>query len=183
LTIQERYRRGGLYRYRLRYPNFEVRASLPAAILNAYLPDVQKRLRTEDRIYAALEANDPEALRQAFHAFFASIPHNWHRRNDIVDYEGYWASIVYCYFAALGLTVIPEDVTNHGRIDLTILWPGRAYLLEFKVIELSGPGRALQQIQDRNYAQKYVGQPMTLIGMEFSSVERNLVGFEWQRLP
>jgi hypothetical protein len=183
LTIQERYRRSGRYRYRLRYPNFEVRASLPTAILNAYVPSVQDRLRTEDRIYAALEADDPEGLRQAFHTFFASIPHDWHRRNDIADYEGYWASVVYCYFAALGLTVIPEDVTNHGRIDLTILWPGRAYLLEFKVIELSGPGRALAQLLSRNYAQKYAGQPITLIGMEFSRVERNLVGFEWQRLP
>ena len=182
LTIQERYQRGGLYRYRLRYPNFEVRTSLPAAILNAYIPSVQERLRTESRIYAALEADDPEGLHQAFHAFFASIPHDWHRRNDIADYEGYWASVVYCYFAALGLTVVPEDVTNHGRIDLTILWPGRAYLLEFKVVELSGPGRALEQILTRNYAQKYAGQPMTLMGMEFSSVERNLVGFEWQRL-
>ena len=34
----------------------------------------------------------------------------------------------------------------------------------------------------KEVAQKYAGQPMTLMGMEFSSVERNLVGFEWQRL-
>ena len=182
LTIQERYQRSGLSRYRLRYPNFEVRTSLSAAILNAYIPSVQERLRTESRIYAALETDDPDALRAAFHAFFASIPHDWHRRNDIADYEGYWASVAYCYFAALGLTVIPEDVTNHGRIDLTILWPGRAYLLEFKVIELSRPGRALAQLLSRNYAEKYAGQPITLIGMEFSRLERNLVGFEWQRL-
>ena len=78
--------------------------------------------------------------------------------------------------------MIPEDVTNHGRIDLTILWPSRAYLLEFKVIELSGPGRALAQLLTRNYAEKYAGQPITLIGMEFSRMECNLVGFEWQRL-
>ncbi len=31
--------------------------------------------------------------------------------------------------------------------------------------------------------QKYAGQPVTLIGMEFSHAERNLVGFEWRRLP
>ncbi len=182
LTIQERYRRGSLYRYRLRYPNFEVRASLPAAILNAYLPSVQERLRTESRIFTALETDDPEGLRQAFHALFASIPHDWHRRNNIADYEGYWASIVYCTFAALGLTIIPEDVTNHGRIDLTILWAGRAWLLEFKVVELSEPGRALEQIQARGYHQKYASQPVILIGMEFSRAERNLTGFEWRRL-
>lgn len=32
-------------------------------------------------------------------------------------------------------------------------------------------------------AQKYAGQPMTLIGMDFSNVERNRVGCEGRRLP
>jgi len=183
LTIRDRIHQGGRIKYQLGYPNQEVRMSLSDALLNALTPEMQRKEQTQNRIYAALEADDPEGLRQAFEAFFASIPHDWHRRNDIADYEGYWASMVYCYFAALGLTVIPEDVTNHGRIDLTILWPGRAYLLEFKVIQLSGAGRALAQLLSRNYAQKYTGQPITLIGMEFSSVERNLVDCEWQRLP
>jgi len=50
-------------------------------------------------------------------------------------------------------------------------------------VELSEPGRALAQLLSRNYAQKYAGQPITLMGMEFSRAERNRVGFEWQRLP
>ena len=182
LTVRERIRQAGRIKYRLGYPNQEVRMSLNDVLLNQLLPDIQRREQAQNRIFTALDTDDPDALRQAFHAFFASIPHDWHRRNDIADYEGYWASIVYCYFAALGLTVIPEDVTHHGRIDLTILWAGRAWLLEFKVVELSEPGRALEQIQARGYHQKYAGQPVTLIGMEFSRAERNLVGFEWRRL-
>ena len=182
LTIRDKIHQGGRIKYRLGYPNQEVRMSLSDALLNALTPDMQRKEHTQDRIFAALEANDPEQLRQAFHAFFAAIPHDWHRRNAIADYEGYWASLVYCYFAALGLTVIPEDVTNHGRIDLTILWAGRVWLLEFKVVELSEPGRALEQIQARGYHQKYAGQPVTQIGMEFSRAERNLTGFEWWRL-
>ncbi|MDG4551264.1 MAG: AAA family ATPase [Candidatus Contendobacter sp.] len=181
LTIRERYRRSGLYRYRLRYPNFEVRTSLPAAILNAYVPSVQDRLRTEDRIYAALEADEPDGLYRAFHAFFASIPHDWYRRNAIADYEGYWASVVYCYFAALGLAVTPEDATNRGRIDLSIRFAKRVYLLEFKVVESSEAGGALEQLRARGYAEKFAGLPVTLIGMEFSREQRNLVGFEWAR--
>ncbi|MFO1422939.1 MAG: AAA family ATPase [Candidatus Competibacteraceae bacterium] len=182
LTIQERYQRGALYRYRLRYPNRDVRASLPTAILSAYVPNVRDRLRTEDRIYAALEADDPDGLQRTFHSFFASISHEWYRRNDLDNYEHYWVSVVYCYFAALGVTVLAEDVTNPGCIDLAILWAERVWLLEFKVVELSEPGRALVQIQARGYHRKYADQPVTLIGMEFSRVERNLVGFEWRRL-
>jgi hypothetical protein len=41
-------------------------------------------------------------------------------------------------------------------------------------------GRALQQIKDRGYADKYhaAGQPIHLIGIEFSRERRALVGFE-----
>ncbi|MDS4031948.1 MAG: AAA family ATPase [Candidatus Contendobacter sp.] len=183
LTLRQQLRQAGRIKYRLGYPNQEVRMSLNEVLLNQLAPDLQRREQTQNRIFTALDTDDPDALRAAFHAFFASLPHDWHRRNDIADHEGYWASLVYCYFAALGLTVIPEDVTNHGRIDLTIQWAGRAWLLEFKVVELSEPGRALEQIQARGYHQKYAGQPVTLIGMEFSRAERNLVGFEWRRMP
>ena len=183
LTLRQQIRQAGRIKYRLGYPNQEVRMSLNEILLNHLTPDTQRREQAQNRIFTALDTDDPDALRAAFHAFFASLPHDWHRRNDIADYEGYWASLVYCYFAALGLTVIPEDVTNHGRIDLTIQWAGRAWLLEFKVVELSEPGRALAQIESRGYHQKYAGQPVTLIGMEFSRAERNLVGFEWRRIP
>ena len=41
-------------------------------------------------------------------------------------------------------------------------------------------GRALQQIKDRGYADKYraTGEPIHLIGVEFSRESRTVVGFE-----
>jgi hypothetical protein len=41
-------------------------------------------------------------------------------------------------------------------------------------------GRALQQLQQKDYAEKYraLGQPIHLIGVEFSRAGRNIVGFE-----
>jgi hypothetical protein len=58
------------------------------------------------------------------------------------------------------------------------------YLFEFKVVELAAEGRALQQIKDRGYADKYRGdgQPIHLIGVEFSRERRGLVGFEVEHL-
>ena len=29
---------------------------------------------------------------------------------------------------------------------------------------------------------RYAGQPVTLIGMDFSEAQRNLVGFAWERV-
>jgi hypothetical protein len=56
----------------------------------------------------------------------------------------------------------------------------RLYLFEFKVVELTPEGRALQQIKDRGYADKYraEGLPIHLIGVEFSREQRSVVGFE-----
>ncbi|GAB4268391.1 MAG: hypothetical protein Kow0065_18790 [Methylomicrobium sp.] len=41
-------------------------------------------------------------------------------------------------------------------------------------------GKALQQLKDKRYADKYrsAGQPIHLIGVEFSKVSRTVVGFD-----
>jgi hypothetical protein len=118
-----------------------------------------------------------------FHALFASIPHQWYDNNPISRYEGYYASVFYSHFAALGLDIVLEDATNQGRIDMTVRLQGRTYLFEFKVVEVVPEGRALQQLKDRGYAEKYRagGGPIYLIGVEFSREQRNLVGFGWER--
>ncbi len=52
------------------------------------------------------------------------------------------------------------------------------------MVELAPEGRALQQIKDRGYAEKYraEGQPIHLIGVEFSREGRTVVGFEIETL-
>ncbi len=89
-------------------------------------------------------------------------------------------SVFYSYFAALGLDIRTEEFTNHGSIDMAVLFGGQVYLFEFKVVEEAPVGNALQQLRDRGYADKYraLGRPIHLIGVEFSKVERNIVGFE-----
>ena len=54
------------------------------------------------------------------------------------------------------------------------------FLFEFRVVELVPQGKALQQLKDKRYAQKYLGrgEPVHLIGVEFSKDARNVVGFE-----
>jgi hypothetical protein len=117
-------------------------------------------------------------------ALFAAIPHHWHDNNPIARYEGFYASVFYSHIAALGLDLTPEDATAHGRIDLALRFEAQVWLFEFKVVELAPEGRALQQLKDRGYAEKYraLGQPIHLIGIEFSRERRTLVGFEVETL-
>jgi hypothetical protein len=44
------------------------------------------------------------------------------------------------------------------------------------------PGMALEQIRERNYADKYrtSGSEIYLIGVEFDRTQRNIVRFQWE---
>ena len=171
----------GTRRFCLGYPNLEVKQSLTDSLLTYLTGTLAESEKVKFSAFDALVANDLDSLRDIFQAFFASIPHDWYRRNQLAGYEGYYASIVYCYFAALGLDVHPEEPTNKGRIDLVIRFESRVYILEFKVVELTDNGRALEQIKAKGYADKFTGQEVYLIGVEFSRQERNIVGYEWEK--
>ena len=118
------------------------------------------------------------------YSFFASIPHDWYRNNDIALYEGFYASIVYALFNGAGLNLRVEDSTSVGRIDLSILSEDTVYIIEFKVVEDKEEHKALKQIKDKRYYEKYMGkyQEIYLIGIEFSKKDKNIVGFEWERV-
>jgi len=136
------------------------------------------------QLYRRLMANDFAGLQRLITAFFASIPHDWYRNNPIARYEGYYASVFYSHFAALGLDIRLEDATNKGRIDMAVLFNGQVYLFEFKVVELAPEGAALAQLKARGYADKYRdgNAPIHLIGVEFSREKRAVVRFEVETL-
>ena len=166
--------------FRLAYPNREVRQSLNRALLGNLVKDVGRSLKNSIRLQELLTANDFDGMRELFQAFYASIPYQWYTNNDIADYEGYYASVFYSYFAALGLDIVVEDSSSHGRLDMAVRANGHIYLFEFKVAEQSPPGSALKQLESKDYAAKYraSGEPIHLIGVEFSSAARNVTAFE-----
>jgi hypothetical protein len=148
--------------------------------MGAWVGDPHRAEQSRFALYDALEINDFERIREIFFSLYASIPHDWFRNNGMDTFEGYYASVFYASFAALGLDIVPEDVSNHGQLDMAIRFNGQVYLFEFKVVEGEAEGRALRQIKDRQYADKYhaLEQPIHLIGVEFGKKARNVVGFE-----
>jgi hypothetical protein len=174
----------GQWVYELGYPNLEVKTSLNASLLAGLGANERVSFSNRLKLIDLLRANDFVGLQALLSAFFASIPHDWFRNNPIAQYEGYWASVFYSHFAALGLDIVLEDTTNHGRIDMTVRFNQHVYLFEFKVIELVPEGQALAQIKTRNYADKYRArnEPIHLIGVEFSKETRSVVGFEVETL-
>ena len=86
----------------------------------------------------------------------------------------------YSYFAGLGLDVVVEDSSSHGRLDMAVRFNDNVYLFELKVVELAPEGAAMAQLKARGYADKYRdrGEPIHLIAVEFSRESRNLTAFE-----
>ena len=175
---------GARREYTLGYPNLEVESALNDSLAKALIGEPGEVSELASRLYDVLVGGDLDALRLHLESLFAAIPHQWHTANPIAQYEGYYASVFYSHLAALGLDLAAEDATQLGRIDLTLKFNARIWLFEFKVVELAPAGRALQQLKDRGYADKYraLGQPIHLIGIEFSRERRTLVGFETETL-
>ena len=183
LTIRRTEPRGGRMYYRLGYPNQEVQQSLNESLLNHLTGNPSRQAEHSARLYDLLLVNDFDGLETLFKAFFASIPYQWHTNNEIANYEGYYASVFYSYFASLGLAITVEDSSQAGRLDMAVAFNGQVYLFEFKVVERASAGAALEQLKARDYAAKYRGQgeAIYLIGVEFSRETRNVVAFEMER--
>jgi len=180
LTFRGQRQTGARIEYTLAEPNLEVRSALHDALLKRLLGEGMLAERAESRLYDRLSTNDFPGLQAHFQQLFACIPHDWYRNNPIAQYEGYYASVFYSHFAALGLDITVEDASNQGRLDMALRFNGQIYLFEFKVVELTPQGQALQQIKDKGYADKYraEGVPIHLIGVEFSRDQHSVVGFE-----
>ena len=174
---------GGEPAYRPGYPNHEVRRSLNESLLRAMAPDPSRQTASLLRLRQLLGSNDFEGLEALFRSFFAGIPCEWHTRNDIARYEGYYASVFYSCFAAAGLDVRVEDSTSRGRLDMAVPYGGRVYLFECKTVEKEPEGKAMAQLKEKGYADKYrrLGRPIHLIGVEFSREDRNVAAFEVER--
>ena len=183
LTIREEEDLGGEPLYRLGYPNREVRQRLNRSLLRYLVRDSSHQMANSVRLYRLLEANDFAGLEALFQAFFASIPYEWYTNNNIARYEGYYASVFYSYFAALGLDITVEDSTSHGRLDMAVRFNDNVYLFEFKVVEMAPDGAAMAQLKEKRYADKYrdLGLPIHLVAVEFSKESRNVAAFQVER--
>ena len=170
--------------YVLSYPNKEVRSALNRALFYALTPLEEEGGRLSLRARESLKRGDVEGFGEILKSLFAGIPFDWYRRNNLSEYEGYYASVVYSFLQGVGFDIVAEDVTSKGRLDLAIRVGDRVYLFEFKVIEREGEESALEVLKGKGYAEKYreAAREVYLVGLDFSERERNLVNFQWERV-
>jgi len=176
LTIKRSLPLGMGVGYELGFPNMEVQTSFNNYIFRSMTSGAQKEsIRRE--LLAIMNTGDAGSLEPVIKRLFASIAYNNFINNDIERYEGFYASVLYAFFASIGVDIIAEDVSSKGRVDLTLKAGGRTFLFEFKVTD----GEPLEQIRKMKYYEKYTGERY-LIGIVFDPKARNVSRFEVERL-
>ena len=160
--------------YRLGYPNLEVEDAFTSYLMGAFsgVSEVQSSAYLWQLI-DALEAGELEKFFEVLQVFFADIPYDIQLKR-----EKYYQTIFYLIFKLIGLKVGAEVRTNKGRIDAVVEVESGVYIFEFK---LGGEAeRALRQIRERGYAEKYLGRgkPLHLVGVQFDMEGRGVT--EWQ---
>jgi len=193
LTIAKTTEKRQRLRFHLKVPNFEVQQALSDHFADLYSQtQPELRLHRQDSLYDAFESADFLAIQHQIESLFAAIPWRNFTQNDLPDAEGYYASVLFAWLSSINAVIAPEDINNHGQADMTIMLGDHIYVTEFKLdksenYQPQSPNPALQQIQTKNYAQKYLaqqqaGKQIHQLGLIFNTHARNLVQIDWQSL-
>ncbi|NDH69745.1 MAG: hypothetical protein EBY22_17985, partial [Gammaproteobacteria bacterium] len=156
LTIKDAYIDDQEQIFNLKIPNREVRQALNSQFISGYAGLTSLKLDSRLQMKKELSTGDVASLIKTIKGLFAGIPWRNFTNNDLANFEGYYASVLYAFFASINARVIPEDITNHGQADMTIIFRNHIYVIEIKVVDNlpEGNNQALQQIIQRNYAEK-----------------------------
>lgn len=123
------------YLYHLTYLNKEVKVLLNRYFCNFLTQPSSETVRQTNELYKAIKKAEISKLYDILKTLFESIPYEWHRKNEIANYEGYYSSVVYSFFAGAGFEMIAENYTSKGRIDLSLFYEKKCFMIEFKVVE------------------------------------------------
>ena len=189
LTITGQERRGPRILYRLDYPNYEVQQSLNQGLLEYLAGQDTEAADQGERLSRLLGNNDYFGFAKKFRSFLAGMPYPWHNSGDLGRHEAWYASMLYLSFRAVGVDLLVEDMSSHGRADMTVFHDGQIFVMEFKVVEdrkqvPEALDRAIAQIRERGYAEKYRdrSEPVHLMALAFGGQQRNLLEIHAERL-
>jgi ATP-dependent exoDNAse (exonuclease V) beta subunit len=160
--------------YKLNFPNLEIEIAFEHHLLGMLTERNLQDVSTEiTRLQLSIMANDTAEMQKVLKSHIAAIPYT-HRS----DFEENYQNIIFSIFRLIGAGIHNEVHVNKGRVDAIIVNRDHIYIFEYKMDQSADI--AIAQIKDKGYATPYLsdGKPITLIGINFSKEERNIV--EWK---
>jgi len=156
--------------YTLQYPNLEVSESFKRYLLAAFTHvSISQADLAITKLVSALKRNDIDSFCLTLQSIFAHIPYQLH-----IAQERYFHSLFQLLASLLSIVADSEVSTDKGRIDMVIQTKTHIYIFEFK--HGATAEKALQQILDRKYYERYAVQnkPIFLVGLSFDSTKDGL---------
>jgi hypothetical protein len=178
LTIKEVYNKEYGQEYKLGFPNKEVRISFNEDILPLVLSK-EVRENIADKVIEILKGEKLEELREQIEVLISNISYVYYKG------ESSYVIAIFSLLYSTGLNIITEDNTHKGRIDLTIIVNKRiVYIIEVKVIEREEEkGRAIRQIQEREYYKKYMNyEKIYIVGIELNRNKKRIENYEYKKV-
>lgn len=176
LTIQSRDHRG---MFTLDYPNREVEEAMLGHLIGALLHrSPLDSTRPVIQLEEAFMHNDPAQAVSVINAMLKDIPSHLLAEQD----EHFYHALVHLHFRYLGIFIQSEVHTSNGRLDAVVQTPAHTFLIEFKINQSAAV--ALQQIRDKQYADKYAadGKTIIAIGINFDTVRRAVSDWKTETL-
>ena len=163
-------------------PNNEVKQGLVSLLANNYFNTNEPADSCIRLLVKTLKRGDLEQFRQNLTSFLASIPYSMRRKENEHERERYFHYTFYLILRLISTYMVyTEKQLSQGRADCIIETGNYIFIFEFK---LDGTAdEALQQIEDRGYAQPYASDSRILykIGCSFSSETGTIE--EWKSVP
>jgi len=161
--------------FTLDYPNREVRESFKNYLLQAFAYTTSGDIANKcAQMVAAINSKDFEKFFDTVKAFFANMPYNLH-----IKQEAHYHALFHLLFDVLGMQPKSEDASSQGRADLVLETSDSIIIFEFKLN--STVQKALDQILERKYYEKYLNKNKTIIllGVNFTFKNKKLA-FAWR---
>lgn len=173
LTIKSSTKGRSGYLLTLGYPNEEVEQGLDEILLPAYVGSAAINFN-KLILLDLFECGEVEKAMEKLLAIFSSIPYY----ELVFDSESAVHAGFVCMMNMLEADIIPELSTNKGRIDCVLKCQKDIYVIEFKFN--GSADEAVNQIKRNGYHEQYLtsGKRIHLLGINFSSEERNISGWK-----
>ncbi|BBE30967.1 ATPase AAA [Tepiditoga spiralis] len=173
LTFKGIKRLGLREKYILDYPNIEVKNSFSKIILEANY-GIRETEQIETTIYERIYEKDIEGIIKEIKRIISAIPYNLHKKE-----ESYYHSLIYTILASAGLNVTAEELTNLGRSDI-VIEEDIIYIMEIKIDKSAE--KALTQIKEMKYYEKYKGKEIYIVGININSEKRNIDEYKIEKI-
>ncbi len=157
--------------YTLDFPNREARQAFFKTLANKFTglkPSVVRSVAPKCRRH--IEQRECAPFIGVMRTLFARIPNTLLKHESESSYHVAFLMIL----EAMEMKIHAELPTKIGRIDLVVEMQNCIYIVELKFNK--GPKTALEQIERKNYKQRYTteGKDLILVRINFSSKSRNI---------